>query len=59
MALAYNSLEQGKDLNDTDPKEQSNSLERDGTGKSMSFSSVPMESHDSKSKRAPPNQLSS
>lgn len=59
MAMPYNSLEQGKDLNETDPKEESNSLDRDGTGKSMSFSSVPMESHDSRSKIAAANQLSS
>ena len=47
--MPYNSLEQGKDLNETDPKvDKDSSLERDGTGKSMSFSSVPMESNESK-----------
>ena len=59
IAMQFNnSLDQGKDLNETDPKvpePNNSSLERDEN--SMSFQSVPMESLSSKAKHVPINVL--
>lgn len=57
IAMQYNnSLEQGKDLNETDPKSHvDSSLDR--CENSMSFKSVPMESVSSKAKTNPLNVI--